>query len=188
MSPADQNAKDRILDATLAILGEVDDPAAITVRQIAERAEVSLGSINYYFGGKDTLLSEAVGRVLMVEASRWFADAADTATDPVTRLRMLLKETSRVSMQYVSMMQIMLLHSLQQGDVSVPVMLLPLLREIFKDRRSDSELRMVALQLIIPLQASVLNPSAYRNYTGYDLTDDRQRNTLIDHLIDNLVR
>lgn len=188
MSPADQTAKDRILDATLAILREVDDPAAITVRQIAQRAEVSLGSINYYFQSKEALLSEAVGQVMMREAVRWFERATDRDDDPLTRLRMLLKETSRIGMQYPRMLQLMTLHGLQQGDVGVPVMILPLLREIFDDRKSDLELRLLALQLIIPLQAASVNPASYRSYTGYDLTDDRQRDTLIDRLIDNLIR
>ena len=69
MSDSPLNAKERILQAAIELLAEFE---TITVRQIAERAEVGIGSINYHFQSKDNLLNEAVGRMMGDQAARWY--------------------------------------------------------------------------------------------------------------------
>jgi AcrR family transcriptional regulator len=188
MTPEEKNARERILQATIAILNEVDEPSEITVRQIADRANVGVGSINYHFQSKETLLNEAVSSLMMEEAARWFQAAANPDVDPVTRLKRLFKETSRIAARYPKLLQVMLAYGFQTGDVTVPVMILPLLREIFGERRTELELRLMALQVVIPIQAIALHPAEFQQFTGFDLMNDQQRNQMIDLLIDNLIR
>ena len=179
------DAKARLLQATIEILNEEDDPARITVRQIAERAGVALGSINYYFQSKDNLLYEAVSHLMTSEATRWFApDAQDATLDPVTRLKQLLKETSRIGIRYPKLMRIMVEYDLQHGEMTVPLMLMPLLHEISGGRRSEFELRLIALQLITTLQVMFLRAPTFRLYAGIDVLDDTQRDRGIDLLVD----
>ena len=179
------DAKARLLQATLEILNEEDDPAGITVRQIAERAGVALGSINYYFQSKDNLLYEAVSGLMTAEASRWFAPAVqDSALDPVTRLKQLLKETSRIGIRYPKLLRIMLEHDLQHGEMTAALMLMPLLHEISGGRRSEFELRLIALQLITTLQVMFLRAGTFRLYAGIDVLDDLQRDRGIDLMVD----
>lgn len=47
---------DQILAAALAEIAETDPPTKVSVRKVAERAGVSLGTLQYYFQKKDDLL------------------------------------------------------------------------------------------------------------------------------------
>jgi len=47
---------DQILSAALAEIGATDPPTKVSVRKVAERAGVSLGTLQYYFKKKDDLL------------------------------------------------------------------------------------------------------------------------------------
>ncbi len=49
MKSNDKDARERIIEVTLNLLNEVDDIEEITVRKIAERANVGVGLINYHF-------------------------------------------------------------------------------------------------------------------------------------------
>ena len=179
------DAKARLLQATLEILNEDDNPSGITVRQIAERAGVALGSINYYFQSKENLLYEAVSGLMTAEVARWSSPVAqDTGLDPVTRLKQLLKETSRIGIRYPKLMRIMLEHDLLHGEMTAALMLMPLLHEISAGRRSEFELRLIALQLITTLQVMFLRAGTFRLYAGIDVMDDVQRDRGIDLMVD----
>jgi AcrR family transcriptional regulator len=187
MSPNEDSARERIFAATVALLTEARDPGSVTVRQIADRAGVGTGLINYHFQSKESLFSEVVSALLVDEAQKHFRQAADGDDDPRTRLRALFKATSQVGARYHRLVQLMIAYGFQQGDVSVPVMIMPLLREIFGPAADDLKLRLIALQIALPIQFIALNPAALRQYTGYDLLDDQQRDRLIDQIIDNVI-
>jgi AcrR family transcriptional regulator len=67
----DQDARNRIIKAAIEILDEVTDVDKITVRQVAERANVGTGLINYHFKTKNNLLSLAVGDVMAQMATKF---------------------------------------------------------------------------------------------------------------------
>ena len=120
-APPAEDPRTRILAAATALLGESSDPARITVRQIAERAGVGTGLINYHFQSKDNLLNEVVSGMMMAEVGSWMAETKDASLDPQTRLRRLLKETARIGMQYPAHLQIMIAHEVQNATFSVPL-------------------------------------------------------------------
>ena len=69
--------RDRIRAAACELL-VADGFDAVTHRKVAARAEVALGSVSYYFGGRDQLLVAAVDLL----AERWLEDARKLAADP----------------------------------------------------------------------------------------------------------
>lgn len=87
MSDKDVAADERIIRTAMEILVEEEEPERITVRQIAQRAGVAVGAINYHFQSKEDLLSEAVGRI--------FDDAATILYRPFQhQVRIPLKSTT----------------------------------------------------------------------------------------------
>lgn len=86
MSPQRSN-RSNLIDGTLRCLARLP-PERITARAIAEESGANLASINYHFGSKDNLVTEAV----IAGLDRWLEDIAAGLGDlddepPAERLR-----------------------------------------------------------------------------------------------------
>ena len=187
MAKKDQDARERIIKAATEILNEVSDIDTITVRQIAERAGVGTGSINYHFNSKDNLLSLAVGDVLAKMATGFLTENNGSSEEPVQKLKAMLKELSSVAVANKKLIQFMLTQGVLNGDMHAPLYLIPVLKEIFGAEKEEIELRVIALQILHPLQVVGIAPAEFRMYSGIDLYDTQSRNKFIDMLIDNII-
>ncbi|TDC67139.1 TetR/AcrR family transcriptional regulator [Actinomadura sp. GC306] len=79
------SARDRILQATLRLIGE-EGIGAVTNRAVARAAGVSLGSLTYHFPSQDDLLREALQTFVDEEISRitaYVTALADSGMAPV---------------------------------------------------------------------------------------------------------
>ena len=74
-----------IVDATLEIVGQ-GGFEKLTIRAIAERAGIGVGTVNYHFGSKAKVIVEAY-RFVTSELQCAFSSLDDAAVDPATRLR-----------------------------------------------------------------------------------------------------
>jgi AcrR family transcriptional regulator len=180
-------AKERILQRTMEMLNGVEDVDTITMRQIAERAQVGIGLINYHFQSKDNLFNEAVGRLMGDQAARWYEPFDREEVDPVSRLKMLLIETANIAFRYEKLSHITVSHALLQGNMEPAQLILPLLRDIFGGTKDETELRLIAFQLITTMQVIFLRASAFRLYSGIDIYDEVQRNRSIETIVANII-
>ncbi len=185
---ADRDVKERILEATTSILRETTEPSRITVRQIADRAGVSIGSINYNFGSKDALIADAVWHMIGISAADWYTPDMNPDVDPVTRLRRMFKDGMRLARTYEKNMRIGLLHVFETGNMQAKSLILPLVREIVGAETHDIELRMLAFQLVATIQLAFLNLSQLCEFLGVDPSSDATLDTIIDIAVDNLIR
>ncbi len=187
MNTSDQDARQTLIDITKALLEEQNDVEAITVRLIAERAGVGTGLINYHFKSKDNLLSIAIGDV-MAEAIRSFTSAGMNAgLEPVAKLKRLLKELVLIICRNKKLMRFILSQEIMEGNLKTALYLIPLLKEVFGNKKNDMELRIIALQIIHPIQVTGLNSDSFYMFSGIDLYNEEQQSTFIDMLINNLV-
>ncbi|MBU0928988.1 MAG: TetR family transcriptional regulator [Spirochaetes bacterium] len=79
------DTKNAIMEATLAIVGE-SGFEKLTIRAIAERAGIGIGTVHYHFGSKDKAIAEAY-RFVTSELRAAFSRLADAAEDPEPSLR-----------------------------------------------------------------------------------------------------
>jgi AcrR family transcriptional regulator len=187
MAANDTQAKQRILTATMGLLQEMENVEDITVRQLAERAQVGIGSINYHFRSKDVLLNEAVGQLMGDQAARWYQTMNGSDMGAAERLKMLLKDTASIAFRYPKLSRISISHAMLQGNMEPEQLILPLLRAIFGKSKDELEIRLIAFQLIIATQMIFLRADAFRLYAGVNIFDEEQRNNMIELLVDNLV-
>jgi len=188
MSKNDEQAKNRIMKAAAEILNESNEIESITVRQIAERAQVGVGLINYHFKSKDNLISLAVSGEMANIANDFIKAGNYPGLDPVVKMKTMLKELFRYAEKHEKLMRYTVAHSILSGDMQAELFLIPALREIFREEKDEIELRIIAMQILLPLQVASVSPSAFHFYSGTDLFDERQRSRLIDTLIDNLIK
>lgn len=183
----EQDARQSIIDAAKTILDEENDIDKITVRQIAERAGVGTGLINYHFKSKDNLLSIAIGDVMSKKVSEFQQGDLHNDLDPVGKLKALLKELYFAAGDNEKLIRFLLTREIIDGNMQTPLYLIPLLRDIFGTGKNDMQLRIIALQILSPIQVTALNCSAFLMYSGINLNDTEQRSRFVDALIDNLL-
>ncbi|MDF2921498.1 MAG: transcriptional regulator [Paenibacillaceae bacterium] len=186
MNPSEQDARQAIIEAAKALLDEAADIGKITVRQIAQRAGVGTGLINYHFQSKDNLLSIAIGDVMSATIQAFTTADAYSLLEPVARLKEMMKELYTLAGSYDKLIRFILSHEIMDGRMQTPLLLLPLLKEIFGSQKDDLQLRTMALQILYPIQVTALHPDAFHLYSGINLSDPGQRSQFVDVLIDNL--
>ena len=187
MVAREQDIREKIIHAATELLGELSDVEKVTVRQIAERADVAIGSINYHFKSRDNLLGIAVGDMMTKMAGSLVGSESHSSLDPASRLKSMISELYSFAESHEKLVQYLITQTLLSGDFEAMLFLIPPLRELFTDKKDEMELRIVSLQILLPIQVASLNPSAFHFYSGIDLHNEEQRNKYIDTLVDNLV-
>jgi AcrR family transcriptional regulator len=185
MFSGDQDSRQSILDTAKTLLDEAADIDKITVRQIAERAGVGIGLINYHFKSRDNLLRIAIGDTMSQTIYAMDDQDSYSGLEPSAKLKEMLKELYTFGGRNEKLMRFVLAHELATGNMQAPLLLIPLLREIFQHQKNDMQLRIIALQILYPIQITALHPSAFHLYSGIQLTSPEERNRFIDVLIDN---
>lgn len=183
----DKDARQRIIEVTLRILEEVDDIDKITVRQIAERAEVGVGLINYHFKTKDNLLSIAIGDT-MSNIITELSDYSVYTLDSVENLKNLLKRLCDIGMHYDKVLPFIVNQCIINGNMQAQLAIIPILRNIFGDEKDEMSLRTIALQIILPIQMAALSPESFQLYSGTNIKVKHQRDNFIDILIENIIK
>lgn len=181
------DAKSRIINATLNLIEETETIDKITVRQVAERANVGVGLINYHFDSKNGLLSTAIAELMAKMATGFLTSDHSSALPPLGKLKNMVKELFSFAEKHEKLITFTITQNLVQGEMKTPLFLVPVLQEVFGNQKDQMELRIIALQILLPIQVASINPEEFRLYTGIDLYDEKQRNQYIDALIDNLV-
>lgn len=180
-------AKKRILEATMKLLLKHKNENKVTVREIAQEAGVNGAMINYYFQSKNNLLNMATG-TCMEQMAKVMLEEDKHGSLPILRLKRMLKALSTFAFENYFLSSIAISSDLKNGSVITSQMLLPLLREIFTEEKTETELRLISIQLILPLQIIFLNPKAYSQYFESDIYDEAKRNMVLEQLADNLTR
>jgi AcrR family transcriptional regulator len=188
METNDLDAKSRIMKAAMDILDEESEISRITVRRIAEKAEVGIGLINYHFQSKEKLLYEAVNVTMSQMAEEFRSPGKANEMEPIELLKYMLKKLSDFALKYRNLTHISVSYALLQGDMDAEMYLLPVLRELYGRSKDECELRLLAFTLVKAMQVMYLRADDFQKYSGIDILDEKQRNESIDMLIANIIK
>jgi AcrR family transcriptional regulator len=178
-----KDARHRILETAYKLLMEVKDPDKVTVREVAGRAEVGIGLINYHFTSKDMMLMEAVGSALAEVATRWREQATDESQDPRQQLRQMLYELTEMGAEHPYLIKLAARFELTEGSINTPRFILPyVLRMMGHDEHIA---RLIAFSIISNIQSASIRNEAFREYSGFNLFLRKDRQCYIDLLIDS---
>ncbi len=175
----EENKKEALLNATVELLKKSDRPETITSRQLAACAGVNTAMINYYFGSKKNLESQAVEKILD-DVAKIFQMPPNPSDPPKERLRQILKQICQVVLKYQRYTKIYVPHLLLEDEISLPLYVFPEIREHFGNCRSDMECRVIAYEMISFLQLAFYRSDAFLRYVGMNLSDENASNWLID--------
>jgi AcrR family transcriptional regulator len=124
------DAKSRISEAVGALLLEGVPAGEITVRQIAEKAGVGIGTINYHFQSKDRLIYEAVSKMLTGMAEEFSQGIMPGGQTPRKSLKNFLIQSSDMLLQHYETYKLQISYEMAKGDLGTPSYIVPVLREI----------------------------------------------------------
>lgn len=180
-------ARERIIQATIDLLNEGTEVENLTVRTVAQRATVGVGLINYHFHSRDNLLSIAIGSLMAKMAIDLREEEPVNVGSPTKRIRKMLKTLYSFGEKHEKLIQFLLTHGIINGDMDAALYLVPMLKEVFGMQKDEIQLRILAMQILLPIQVASINPTAFHHFTGIDLHNIKHREDYIDTLIDNLL-
>ena len=181
------DTKERILSTVVELLLDRKDVNQLTTREIARLANVNGASINYYYQSKDNLVLKAVEVVMESMAKKLF-DKDMKEKDQVGRLKTMIKEIAAFSFNNYYLSEIAISAELKKGSINTSQIILPLLQDIFKESKTSSELKVMAMQIIAPMQVMFLNASQYKDYLAVDVFNEEVRNELLDKMVDQILK
>jgi len=181
------DAKERIMNTMIKLLLERKDVNKITTREVAKLANVNIASINYYYQSKDNLVFKAVEICIENMAKKFFNKDVQNENH-VSRLRNIIKEISTFAFNNYYLSKIAISTEIKNGSIKTSQMILPLLKEIFKENKTERELKLMALQIITPVQVIFLTANDHKEYLSADIFNEQLRNELIDKMIDNMLK
>ncbi len=73
------------------------------------------------------------------------------------------------------------------GDMQAELDIVPMLRKIFGNKKDEMSLRIIALQIILPIQISALSTESFQLYSGINIKNKYERDKFIDILIENII-
>lgn len=187
MTTKKEETKERIIEVTAALLNSVENPDDITIRKIAEGAGIGVGLINYHFTSKEKLMNEVVS--LKMESMAGTLENMDEYKDnPLNYLKEMLINMSDVAVKNRRLNKISVEYDLLKGNFKICLYLLPILRKIFRDSKSETNLRLIAFQIIVTTQSIYLRQEAFHMLTGINIAIKAERDSLINSIVENLIK
>jgi AcrR family transcriptional regulator len=176
------NVKDHLITATMKLLAESKNPGKITARQIAAEADANLAMINYYFNSKDALVNIAVNK-LMADRANELKEIRDSDIPAKQRLEEFLITMSDITIDYSELSKPTMPFLLLEGEIELPYYILPMIKECYGDRKSETDCRIIAYQLISFSQLTFYRSDEFAKYTGIDINEKKQRDKLLKTIL-----
>lgn len=185
--------KETIIQSTIDLIHEKGEQMdSITVREIAQKANVGLGLINYYFGSKDKLIELCVERIVngIVDAFRIIQEQTEefTAFDKLVYLGSMtftfLFEHYAVSR--TSILSDMRMPKEDDNTHRTYLAYLPLMAACRPDWDAET-LSRKTFYLISVMQQSFLRHKIIRQFYGIDLTVAKEREVFHETILHDIL-
>ena len=188
-----QLTKDKLVDAAFELMEKAEDPMAVTSREIAARADVKPAMINYCFGSRERLIYEVFFR--KYEAA--LSDAkvqkiVESSLSPKDKLKKLHFVIASFLVKNYSFTKAITSFVLFERDLSKEQFSYGLVKAHYagktgKEKKTDTECRMIAYELSTMLQLVLYRYEDIRDHLGLDLEDPKKLRKYIDMRVDLLL-
>ena len=180
--------KDKLLDATFALMEEADDPLNVTSRQIAERAGTKPSMINYCFGSRENLIYQTFQKQYLS-----FLNESEVASliasdlPPKELLKKLHFVVARCLVQNPKFTKAITGFVLFNRDLSKEAFSYAYVKKHYAGRRSDEECRLIAYELSTMMQLIIYRKDDIKSSFGINLDNEDELRRYIDMRIDLLL-
>ena len=180
--------KEKLLDATFALMEEADDPLNVTSRQIADRAGVKPSMINYCFGSRENLIYQTFQKQYMGFLKDKDVEkliASDIA--PKDLLKKLHFIVAKCLVENPKFTKAITGYVLFNRDLSQESFSFPYVKKHYSGKKTDEECRLIAYELSAMMQLIVFRKDDIRESFGINLNNDEELQKYIDMRVDLLL-
>lgn len=184
------STKEQLINATIQLLSLNRDISSITAREIVTKANVNLAMINYYFKSKEALVNTAIKKILKHHMDEYKATHDTKNLVPKQQLREILITFFDFIGAHSQFIKVSVPYILIQEEIIYPFEILPLVKvhyESQNNKKTEAEYRTIAYQITSFIQLLCLRYDAFYKYSGIDIMNVEQRNSLIDFQLDLLL-
>ncbi len=185
--------RQKLLDAVDSLITDSEDPIKVTSRQIAAVSGVQPAMINYCFGSRERLIYE----VFLRKYEAALSDAkvqkiVESSLSPKDKLKKLHFVIASFLVKNYSFTKAITSFVLFERDLSKEQFSYGLVKAHYagktgKDKKTDTECRMIAYELSTMLQLVLYRYEDIRDNLGLDLEDPKKLRKYIDMRIDLLL-
>lgn len=186
----DIEIREKIIDAAAELINESKgDIEAITIRSISKKADVSVGLINYHFQTKENLINICVEKIIEKVITE-FRPITDDCLSSTEKLKATAKSVADFLMDNQSVSRISILSDFNKPQECDNTM------KTVKDFCTvsqgsgipDKNRKILAYALTSILQALFLRKDISKDVFGLDFCIKKDRDSIIDFIVDNLFR
>ena len=180
--------KEKLIDATFALMEKADDPLNVTSRQIAERAGTKPSMINYCFGSRENLIYQTFQKQYMgflkdKEIEKLLA--SDLA--PKDLLKKLHFAVAKCLVENPKFTKAITPYVLFNRDLSQESFSFPYVKKHYARKKTDKECRLIAYEMSSMMQLMICRKDDLKRDFGIDLNKDKELKKYIDMRIDLLL-
>lgn len=191
MTKGDIDSRENIMTAAIQLIEEHGDAARITVRDIAARANVGVGLVNYHFQSKENLINQCVQRMIGLVIDKFEPLYKSLDTKPIDKLKFLIKSTGRFLAANLGISRISISSDIVGGNPNDNTLqtiraYFPVVKEVCGDKKSDEELYIMLHILISSVQVAFLRNEVMKKTQGIDFFNIEQREAFIDKVIETI--
>ena len=180
--------KDKLIDATFALMEEADDPLNVTSRQIAERAGVKPSMINYCFGSRENLIYQTFQKqYLDFLKEEPIAELIASDISPKELLKKLHFIVAKCLVENPKFTKAISPFLLFERDLSKESFSFPYVKKHYAGRKTDRECRLIAYELSSMMQLMICRKDDLKRDFGIDLNNDKELKKYIDMRVDLLL-
>lgn len=180
------NIKENIIHVTTELIQQSSgNISEITTREIANKANVGIGLINYHFQSKENLITICVQRIIrqvvqsFSPAEKEYQNDIERLTDWAIRVFDFLFENPAISR--LSILGDMYDYAMDSNSVRTQKGFMYALKDV-----KESEKQMLSFILTSVMQTAFLGSKISRDLIGFDLDKPAERNAFIQKLVSTL--
>ena len=180
--------KEKLLDATFALMEEADDPLAVTSRQIAERAGTKPSMINYCFGSRENLIYQTFQKQYMGFLNeKEVAKVIASDLPPKDVLKKLHFTVAKCLVDNPKFTKAITPFVLFNRDLSQESFSYAYVKKHYAGRKTDKECKLIAYEMSSMMQLIVCRKEDIKKDFGIDLNKEKELRKYIDMRIDLLL-
>lgn len=180
--------KEKLIDATFALMEELDDPLNVTSRQIADRAGAKPSMINYCFGSRENLIYQTFQKqylsFLKEKDVEKILSSDLPPKDLLKKLHFIVAKCLIDNPKFTKAISGFVLFS---RDLSQESFSFPYVKKHYAGKKTDKECRLIAYELSSMMQLIICRKEDIKASFGIDLDKDKELKKYIDMRVDLLL-